>query len=131
MNLDPHRAFRQLERKLAMANQVVPKYTNVHGPTHASDPERLIFYGMCGYWTDEWDTLKTPGGIPVCPECVSPGYQITADKWFSSATTFQDGGEEPDKEPHPKYVKFIELHKNRCLQGAVLDKYRKWIETTQ
>ena len=61
----------------------------------ADDPKRMLWYGPCGFWTDDWDKLKvTP--IPCCPHCGSPGFQIEYSKWDSGAEVFE--------RTHPRYT---------------------------
>lgn len=55
-----------------------PKYWSEAGQTKHNDPTRLVWFGPCGYWTDDWSHLPTPGGgfkMPICPLCGAPGFQ--------------------------------------------------------
>ena len=75
----------------------VPSYQRLKDgePTTADDGERGVWYsagGTCGYWTDDWDKLKTAGMIPCCPTCGAPGMQITFAKWIDGAKLFEDEG---------------------------------------
>lgn len=92
---------------------------------HAEHPKRGVWYathGTCGYWTDDWDSLKTFGGgttvttprgpvqtsgVPCCPECQCPGFQDTFDSWIASARRFEADG-------HPHYVEFLMSRKGVC-----------------
>ena len=71
-------------------------------------PEQ-IWYGMCTYWTDDWDALTpTPEnkGIPSCPECGSVGFQMTVQEWNQGIATL-------DKDS-PGYADFINELKGKC-----------------
>lgn len=76
--------------------------------TSHDDPNLAMWYGPCGYWTDDWAKLTTFGpGIPCCPKCGSPGFQTTAKAWLSGATRFEGEG-------HPGYRAFVNWMKERC-----------------
>ena len=76
-------------------------YQNEKGQTTACDATRLIWHGICGHWTDNWNLLdKTPNGIPICPHCKCPGYQTTAQHWFAQIDDYE-------KQSHPDYRKQV------------------------
>lgn len=59
------------------------KYLTLAGKkTISTDPKRGVWYSAnCYYWTDDWSKLKLRNGrIPCCPECGTPGLQMTADQ---------------------------------------------------
>lgn len=89
--------------------------------TNADDPKRAIWYGSCGYWTDDWDKLKKVGsGIPCCPICSCVGYQTTYLLWQTSI--------DKHKEKYKGYNKFIEGLKERCFHpSAFNNEYSKWL----
>ena len=92
-------------------------------PVPAESPDRLMWYGLCNYWTDDWDKVKRFGpGIPCCPICGAPGFQNVMANWDASAQEFQDNG-------HPDYVKFLNEVKESCLRGKRMSSvYRMWLE---
>ena len=76
-------------------------------PTTADDPKRLLWYGFCTFWTDDWSKILTVGsGIPCCPTCKRQGFQITARQWF-------EGAEKYGKD-HPGYTGFLLQMKEEC-----------------
>jgi hypothetical protein len=92
-------------------------YHNEKGqPTYPDDPNRLIWYGMCTYWTDDWDHVAGGSGvIPHCPSCGSPGFQTTAHDWWHGAVRFEAEGRKGFSEgPHPGYVEFLGSVREVC-----------------
>lgn len=90
--------------------------------TTLDDPSRLLWYGPCGYWTDDWERVKTPNrGIPCCPTCGAPGFQNTAGKWFEGAQQFQSAG-------NPGYLNFLNAEKEKC-GGKVgfMERFKQWL----
>ena len=67
---------------------------------------KMIWYGLCTYWTDDWDTLNLKG-IPACPECENPGFQMTVQEWNEGIAKY----EVPD---NPGYAVFITELKEKC-----------------
>ena len=85
------------------------KYQTEQGkPTTADDPQRLIWYGVCGMWTDNWHKVVGTG-VPHCSACGGPGFQITADKWLGNDL------ERYDKE-HPGYRQSLMDKKEFCTK---------------
>ena len=73
------------------------------------DSSKLIWYGLCGFWTDDWDSLKsTEHKIPCCPKCGTVGMQTEAKPWFQGAQKY-------DKEGHPNYHKFLLDNREICF----------------
>jgi hypothetical protein len=101
----------------------MPKYLRITDKmieTVADDPKRLIWYGPCGYWTDDWDKLS-PTAIPCCPHCNTPGYEVEAGEWWENAKVHE--------KIHPKYVKFLNVVKERCLSSiSIVQYYEDWLE---
>jgi len=91
----------------------------------ADDPQRQIWYaaGDCGYWTDDWDALRSNGGIPSSPCCGAVGFQADADKWESGAERYA-------KDDHPLYLDFLQENKGKCFKdkGGFLAAFRKYEE---
>lgn len=70
-----------------------------------NDTSRLVWYGWCGYWTDDWKSLDLINKIPACPFCGAYGKQVEFTTWDEDAHKVSD-----------EYVRFINLHKQVCLQ---------------
>jgi hypothetical protein len=89
--------------------------------TTADDPHRGLWYGMCTYWTDNWNALsKTGPGIPCCPHCKGVGFQTTAAKWFDGAKAYEDDN-------NAGYREFLAASKERCLgPSRLFGKIFKW-----
>lgn len=100
----------------------MPKITDLSGkPVAADDPSRGIWYSMCTYWTDDWDTLRVRGGIPCCPTCGSPGMQTTAADWFLGAAIHQGKG-------NPGYIAFLNQSQEQCRKPlGFMAWYREWL----
>ena len=79
--------------------------------TTADDQSRLIWYGVCGMWTDDWDNVSEHG-VPHCKECGAPGFQATAQDWF-------DGAKNHEAE-HPGYVDALLSRRSKCPKKNVL-----------
>lgn len=76
----------------------------------ADDPKRAIWYGRCGFWTDDWDLLSKFGpGIPCCPKCNCPGYICTAGEWLDSAKKYDESGEKG-------YLECLVGNKGKCFK---------------
>lgn len=74
------------------------------------EPE-YVWYGMCGYWTDEWEKLKAAGEtrIPCCPVCGAVGFQAEIEPWMQGAKDMNA--------KQPGYLKFLNDNKNKCFRG--------------
>ena len=98
--------------------------------TTAEDQTRVLWYGSCGFWTDDWDLIKTTdgtdGGIPCCPTCGCPGFIITAKQWFVGVEKFQADG-------HPRYREFIDSIKGKCFgrKADIVEQYQKWFAANE
>lgn len=84
-----------------------------------TDPDRLIWYGPCLYWTDNWDMVwVSPLRIPVCPVCHAPGFQMTYREWM-------DGAERFAKETNqPGYPEWLLSVKEQCCPDTSMWKRR-------
>jgi hypothetical protein len=78
--------------------------------------EQEIWYGFCTYWTDDWEALAhhtvpegaaISSGIPCCPECKSPGFQMTLQDW-------NEGIKKYEADDNPGYGAFINEMKSMC-----------------
>lgn len=73
---------------------------------------KLIWYGLCTYWTDDWDALNLEG-IPSCPECGNPGFQMTRQEWNEGVAKYEADG-------NPGYTHFINNVKGNCMGKTTL-----------
>lgn len=92
-----------------------PEYHRDDGTqTTVDDPKRLLWHSAtCTFWTDDWSLLALAGpGIPCCPDCESPGYQTTAEKW-------DEGVSAADKQ-RPGYMRLVHRWKGICRGHGVL-----------
>ena len=83
------------------------RFQSTSGVTTCDDPERMIWYGPCMYWTDDW-TKVADRGIPCCPVCGAPGFQMTYYEWFEGAIRFSMDTEQPG------YAQWVESIKETC-----------------
>lgn len=98
-----------------------PKFQTDAGPTTADDPKRMLWYGPCGYWTDNWHLVATQS-IPCCPTCGAVGFQGTFEEWMNGAKRFQADG-------HPAYVNFLNAAKEKCGSGVgFIARYEQWLK---
>jgi hypothetical protein len=74
--------------------------------------DNRIFHGAnCLFWTDDFSTLgKSPGGIPLCPKCGSPGYEQTLARWWKDAENYAAGTGDRN------YLRLISWMKGRCFK---------------
>lgn len=88
----------------------MPKFVTENGnEVKSADIRRAIWYGNCGFWTDDWDKVTKVGpGIPACPKCKTPGFICAASQWFDGAVRF-------DKD-QPGYSAFLESNKEKCYR---------------
>lgn len=101
-----------------------PKYLNLRNgqPTTGDDETRGIWFGLCTYWTDDWNKVDTSCDIPQCPKCGSPGFQGTAKEWFDGVKRFQAEG-------NPGYVAFVAQSMSQCIpRMKFIDWYRDWLK---
>lgn len=98
----------------------IPRYICDKGDTEGNNPERWIWYGVCGYWTDDFNKLPVAmGRIPTCPTCHTVGFQCEASDW-------EMGAEEFDR-TNPDYKTFLNDNKEKCFSGiGCMQAYRKW-----
>lgn len=69
--------------------------------------EGMLWYGTCTYWTDDWEALSNEKGIPICPDCGGPGFEISIQAW-------NEGIEKHEADGNPGYGKFVETLKENC-----------------
>lgn len=66
-----------------------------------------IWYGLCTYWTDDFNTLATtPGGIPCCPQCGAVGFEANSGDWARDLEKFEYD--------HPGYADLLKANKQVC-----------------
>lgn len=82
--------------------------------------DQEIWYGPCGFWTDDWSKLSTitmereyqsgeiqaRSGIPCCPKCKAPGFQSSKADWEKRIAELN--------KTYPLYDRFIQRTKNVC-----------------
>jgi hypothetical protein len=97
--------------EILMNKKSPPQFVTLAGRrTALTDPERGVWYGQCGFWTDDWAALVKIGpGIPACPKCKVPGFQTTAKEWEANARTHEANG-------NAGYMNFLLLHRERCYR---------------
>lgn len=89
--------------------------------TTQEDPQRLLWYGACGFWTDDWSTLNSVRDIPCCPTCMVPGFQIRFKEWIEGAQKFEE-------KLNPRYVEFLLQAKGKCHRKAgFMQSYLHWL----
>lgn len=71
------------------------RYQTAEGKmTTVEDPDRLVWYGQCGCWTDNWTALKkSPEGIPLCPKHGGVGFQAKAGPFIEHGVRVYGGGD--------------------------------------
>ena len=77
----------------------------------ADSINRSVWWGSCGYWTDDWDKLLSSDSIPVCPECGCPGYYGTADEFLGKGLDAYD-------HENPGYKDFLFKSKEMCMKSS-------------
>lgn len=79
----------------------------------ADDPDRLVWFGDCGYWTDNWELLYKSGMIQPsyhCPRCNAKLHSFSASIW--------DEGVENWNSDYPGYDKWINDNKEVCFGNS-------------
>lgn len=79
-------------------------------PVDADDPQRGIWYGVCSFWTDDWNQLLADG-VPRCPECGSPGFITSAERWLEEIARFS--------RTNAEYEAFVRSLKGTCRGPGV------------
>lgn len=82
----------------------------------AGDPNRLVWFGDCGYWTDNFDLIFPKGMIGPnyrCPKCNA------ILRTTFTAFTWTEGADKWNRD-HPGYEKWINDNKEVCF-GAEYD----------
>lgn len=119
-----------------MPKQETGNYSDERGrKVGPDDPARMIWYGLCTYWTDDWNHVAG-NGVPHCPHCGSPGFIATARDWLEGALKFEAEGREGQGEPGPKpgYVEFLSSFREVCSgrRGPnTLDSYELWVKVRE
>lgn len=105
-------------------------YCTSQGPTAADDPQRMIFYAICGFWADDWDKVARTGfdrtGIPCCPACRCVGFETTAAEWQHWVQAYEADG-------HFRYQEFLERYHHQCHrdEGAFEAAYKAWLKAQE
>ena len=88
------------------------RYMNENGSTIQSDPSRLVWHGMCGFWTDDWSKIGTHSlQVPHCKICGAVGFQIKYETWDLQLKAYAQN--------RPGYVEFMESIKEKCLRWTI------------
>lgn len=73
---------------------------------------RIVYGARCSWW-DSIDKVATttglPGGLPVCPHCGSPLFEV------GSETEWWAGVDQHESEREPGYRAFIEWLRGKCF----------------
>lgn len=56
--------------------------------------QTVVWYGICGHWTDDWTKLQGVG-VPRCPIDGAPGYHASPT-WWADVDRYEADG-------HPGY----------------------------
>ena len=82
---------------------------------------RLV-YSVRGTWWDSIDKVATtPNGLPVCPHCQSPLFEMGAEAWWE--------GVDRHEAFEPGYRAMIEWSRGKCFRDyvALEDAYKREI----
>lgn len=111
-----------------------PKFLDTAGRlVGRNDESRIVWFSArCTYWTDDWSVLsKTfPHGIPICPNCKSPGLQAEFKDWVRSAKRY-------DEHVSPMYAQFVMYVKEKCITFPngkpvpIKEVYKQWYAQQQ
>lgn len=85
---------------------------------------RIVYGARCTWW-DSIDKIgKLPGGLPCCPHCNSPLFEMESEtEWFDSVDRYA--------QTHPGYREKIEWGRGKCFVGlGGLDRAYEARETT-
>lgn len=99
------------------------KFLNIPRASERQKPSTppTLWYGLCGYWTDDWAQLKdTSGdgsGIPCCPFCGAVGFVEEVASWWANVDAYE-AGRGGDKTAHHGYRAQVEAAKGICPQSA-------------
>lgn len=102
----------------------IPRIVDMSGRRVSSDDlSRAIWYGNCGFWTDDWSLLTSFNGIPTCPECGCPGFVGEATIWLGKPLDDYEAN-------HPGYKEFLLSAKNKCFanQGGLMEAWKRHVE---
>jgi len=68
-----------------------------------------IVYSAHGTWWDSIDKVSTNRGIPCCPHCGSPLFEMESEEpWWEGARRYEANG-------HPGYVDMMKWARGRCF----------------
>jgi len=68
-----------------------------------------IVYSVHGTWWDSIDKVSTKNGLPVCPHCGSPLFEMESeDVWWAGVDRYEANG-------HPGYRAMMEWARGKCF----------------
>lgn len=75
---------------------------------NSNEKEKMVvFCSLCTFWGDISAAAKSDSGIPVCPECGFPLYEMPKYEWDTNVSRYDAG--------HPGYAEMMRWSKNRCF----------------
>lgn len=74
-----------------------------------STDTRVVYGARCQWW-DTIDKVSTTGtGLPICPNCGSPLFEVESlAEWWAGVDNYEGNG-------HPGYRALIEFGRGRCF----------------
>ena len=88
---------------------------------NTKDPDRVVWYGECLYWTDDWGDFEQES-LPRCPHCGAKGWTIKFRYWEKQAKAYEQAS--------PKnacYWQFLRHTKRCCRRGlGIVEAFEKW-----
>ena len=73
-----------------------------------------VFYGLCTFWTDDWDSLRATGSqIPCCPHCGAVGFEKDKQEWWREIHLHETNG-------HPGYAAMMEWTRGKCFPNYTI-----------
>jgi hypothetical protein len=71
---------------------------------------RIVYGATCSWWNSIDKAGRTAGGLPGCPICHGPLYEMGTGEWWA-------GVDHKVKVDDPVYREFIEWLRGRCYRG--------------
>lgn len=89
-----------------MNNEHDPKLANA---VPVTDP-RIVYGGCCVWWDSIANAGTTPSGLPGCPRCGSPLFEVaSALVWWTNVDSYAE------REGDTEYRAFIEWLRGQCF----------------
>lgn len=83
--------------------------------------DQRIVYGICTWW-DSIDKAANKDGLPCCPHCGSPLFEMSSiEEWNSKVNEHE--------KKDPGYAKFVEWLRGKCFKnyGTAREAYRQYL----